>query len=788
MQEQGAAANNLKMLEPLIRQDEIAKFRQQLVSPIKFDFFLQILKVAVIYGAKVIVTYLCDVVLDVIQRTDTKIPPSQTQQLYHLMGYEFAEYFRSDKDLLSLRKRSLAKLFFPKCKKLLIACLSGEVNQFTKSKYIEETARNGYYPFISYAAANDQVALVRYLSETEKHSQTNAIISADPMALAIIKNAHQVFDYLIQTYQPNRHLTLFDPVERANFQWLSSSMGEEITLLQLAIALKRPTCFARLMEKGETFHSLDFYLAIRYGDENIIACCERTGMAFPAESFTIALANSHYHLIRYLHGKGFDINAMNKFGYSYLCVAVMAQQTNVVKELLSLDVDVMACNSKGEHAILIAAQGHYPPLILKMLLDHLKVKLSSEELATFLNKPIKENHTILYYLSNCVRIPSTATAQQNLNYLISNIQLLIDHGLALITPQFDFSYSHDINVCPVTLNFYVINCFVFQQLQEKSHLSHEFIKIIIALDQYFLSLGHLYLGAYPVAILSPDISLLSKWLLDLLGPEKYQEMLIQRVYMVFVQINNANSIAMIVKYFAALVSICGDYPNIFQDCLNRCSPSLSRRINLALLLLREPQDKIRNLFGIYLNHLKDDNSRKLFNLAHILTYYHSKVAQPDQVRALFVKGLAEFANIEPSANDTIESLSEQHPKKILIAIVKIQHEILRMSSGRLNSMDDQINAAVQQDGANFVSTITQIKIHIREITQSCLTSVGLAISLGLLDDVFKNCAKKLHYPQAPLRFVLPANPHEIDPETGKRSRNEQTTPTDSSKRPLHFSK
>lgn len=52
-------------------------------------------------------------------------------------------------------------------------------------------------------------------------------------------------------------------------------------------------------------------------------------------------------------------------------------------------------------------------------------------------------------------------------------------------------------------------------------------------------------------------------------------------------------------------------------------------------------------------------------MAHILTYYKEVVAQPDTIRALFVKGLVELANIESSHNSDLESLVQYYPRAIL---------------------------------------------------------------------------------------------------------------------------
>lgn len=730
--------------------------------PTTFDFFLKILKIAAAYRAD-------DVVMHIYKTAFTRHDARQVAQLFNLLCHEFAEYFRSVPAMQSIRMEILNRLSF-KCKALLRACISGDMDVFLKTKSVGYSTDNGYFPFITYAAANDQAELVRHLAEIRKHLRTAADLHSDPMAVSIINNSNRVFDYLIQTHQPNRQLFAFYGLQNKVLQRLiSPSRGGFVTLLQLAIAVNNQNYFERLMEKGEELSDSTFRIAIRAGNKDILECCQRMGKPLPAESLTIAIEARQYHLISYLQSKVFDINGLDKSGYSYLCAAVIANNAPIVKELLSLGADVMACNSEGEHAVLIAAQAQYPTELLKMLLDHLKTKLSAEDLAAFLNKPIKGNHTILHYFANNYVIPPSSNRRKNIHYLICNIKLLIDHGLSLITAQFGFSYCDDVNFCVTTVNMHVLHCFVYHQLLKNCSLTLAHLNIILALEKYFSSSGrHVF---EKVEFLSPDLAMISKWLFNLVGAEKYQELLIERVDYLLLQINNAKSIAESLKLFNALVAICGDYLAVFQERLNLASPQTSLRINLCLLLVREPQAKIRNFLGVYLNHLKGRNLRKLIILAHILTYYHSTVAQPDQIRTLFLKGLAELANINLSENDTIESLAQTHPKKLLIAILQMRYQFVLLFTEKSESMFAKLDFVNQQEGKLLLVTLKQINKIISE-SHRYLASSGLTISESYLSSIFEYCVKNLFFADGKIDLIFQDVSDEVDSATGKQARNE----------------
>lgn len=193
----------------------------------------------------------------------------------------------------------------------------------------------------------------------------------------------------------------------------------------------------------------------------------------------------------------------------------------------------------------------------------------------------------------------------------------------------------------------------------------------------------------------------------------------------------------LVLTFIELLTHYNQNPGILQNYIKESTPKQFDVILLCLLLTRSPEDKIRLYLGTCLNTLQNNNPKKLLIISHILTYYEKNISKPQQVKAIFIRALAEEANIDYHDKMTINSLVTEHPKRVLLAIRKIRLELVKLTATNYPLTEAVINH--QSSNNNFLQSHNLIANIIEQLLATQIQYQKQSLSTFVLDQIEEEC-------------------------------------------------
>ncbi len=519
--------NPIETLTPFIVDDNIDEFNRVLITPLDHYFFLKLLEIALEHRAEKIITALSRPILsEAGSKSKSKLINKDAKTLLHLVSVQYAEVFHSSNDMLNLQAKFLKKIYSMRNKELILAAISGKLNVYEKLSEIPELPPKLYCPLIVYAAANNQVAVVRYLHEHNQNPHQSSY-HRNAMIAAIINNATAVFDYLVETR--------FDPDMGIHIEqkWPCKFLNFRGSLLRYTVCYKRLDQFRKLLAKGAKVTAEIINFAIEYDTEDIAAHSIENSLLenLPSGIMNAAIRHGQTKIIRLLHKKGVSINEFEEDGICPLFSAIIFNKIKVVQELLFLNADITATNKNGANVLSAAAQ--FQSLdILEYLLEKLKISLTTEKLVEFLNTKFKKGQNILGALCGYVNHTS---AWENYDHkkLTSILTSLVEHGTALFevnekTNYIGFAYPQEtkerladisvlakIEATPThILNFLAANSLL--QKHKTTGLTPAYLDIAYHLWKYFSTIAPQYF---------PNITALKACLINLHSFTNYKDIL-----------------------------------------------------------------------------------------------------------------------------------------------------------------------------------------------------------------------------------------------------------------------
>jgi len=482
--------NNIETLKTYIVADNIDEFNRVLIIPFSHDIFLQLLEIALEHRAVKIISALSRPQSDELSKSKSKLTKNHAKTLLHLVGVQYAEIFRSNA-MFKIQGKFLNKIHSFKNKDILFAAIQGDLEVFENLTEIPEMLPKFYCPLIVYAAANNHVSLVRYL---HKHKQDphEGTYHRNAMIAAIINNATDVFDYLVET---PFSLNTFFHIEQ---KWPVKFREYTVGLLETIVCYKRFDQFVKLVAKGAKLSQAILYLATDHGAEDIAAyCIEKSSPEDLNATMANAIRHGQTRMVRLLHSKGVSLDESNP-----LFLAILLNKITTVHELISLKADITGVNKHGENVLFIAAKSNDTLEILEYLLEQLKVTLSPEKLSEFLNTRLKSGENILDYLCNK---PTNAWKSSDLEKLHFVLTSLVAQGAALFEDTKDanaktLTYCHEILkasgditiIMGCTPARHYLNCLAANTLLEKFNttgLTLAYRNVLEYLFKYFSIIG-----------------------------------------------------------------------------------------------------------------------------------------------------------------------------------------------------------------------------------------------------------------------------------------------------------
>lgn len=432
--------NNVEELTPLIITANAAEFKNKLITPVNHEVFIACLKLALQNNAREIIKILsrCELSSRDEKRKLTKLIDPNAKTLLHLVSIEYAEMFHTKKKMQQL---FLAMINTLKNKDAIFAAIKGETFYLKTIDAIPQLSPQLYHPIIVYAAANNQLDVVRYL-HAQKENPHELDYHRNALVAAITCNASAVFDYLMTTeFDPNLSLSI-------DTRWPCKLSEDPTThkLLTLSVVCNHPDQFIKLVKKGAVISKAIVNLAVKSGCDLIVLCCIENTPKLINSSLMLAATHAgqlttlqilcdktsildtepntlqiclvaaiecgQALIVQFLLSKNISLDYVSKNGLTPLFYAIEHNKIDVVKELLAQKADILAVNERGENALLIACQSSEHLEILEYL-------LSIEKIAETLNSDIYNNKNLLTVLCKDLSISNQV------------LECLVKHGIAL---------------------------------------------------------------------------------------------------------------------------------------------------------------------------------------------------------------------------------------------------------------------------------------------------------------------------------------------------------------------